>query len=122
MGFKKGWRAYKATKRKSSSKRKSSKKKGGNRMSKGRSMIPTFFKLIRLGSLVAPALSRALRTDASPKLRLTWALMDYTGFNMDDGSFKWNRLARGWMPYISTSIITHAVPKLNGMMKKLIRF
>jgi len=129
MGFKKGWKAYRAKHKKKASKPKSKKRGGSRRMARKKksrrsygSIVPTFMKLIRVGSLVAPAVSRALRTDVSPKLRLTWAMMDYTGFNMDDGSFKADRLVRGWMPFISTSLITYAIPKVNSLIKRLIRF
>lgn len=122
MGFKKGWREYKKVHNKTKRSRASNpSKKGGNKMAKRSSIIPTFMKLIRLGSLAAPLASRMLQT-ASNQTKLDWILQDYTGYSLAGRDFKFDRMKTGWLPYIMTSLITHAIPKVNGMMKRLIRF
>jgi len=67
MGFKKGWKAYKASKKKTSRTRKASppRRKGGRKtMARrkkrrgGKSIANTAMKWIRIGALAAPAVSR----------------------------------------------------------------
>ena len=84
----------------------------------GKSIAQTAFKWIRIGSLAAPAISRLLDSTA-PKEKAERIFEDYSGFNVHEGNFKLERLARGWTPYIMTCLATYGIPKLVSIIRRL---
>lgn len=81
--------------------------------------VQTMFKFVRLGALLAPAAARALESGRSGEYKLKAGLMDYTGFNLNTGEWKFEAMARGWMPYLATTAITHGISKLVGIIRGL---
>lgn len=83
----------------------------------GKSLTQTAFKWLRMAALVAPAADNAMRHGIQ---RLPADIVyDYTGFNMQDGSFDAKRLMRGWGPYAAACLTTYGIPKLVNMIRRL---
>lgn len=128
MGFKKGWKAYKASKKKSPSRTRKTRRKGGRktmarryrrkRRGGGKSIARTAMKWIRVGALVANPVRIAM-INASWEDKVTWIFQDYTGFNIQDGSFEAGRLAKGWGPYALACLTTYGIPKLASIIRRL---
>jgi len=78
------------------------------------------FGLIRKGMLVAPALYIQSKHGFGSAIANRFTLRAYTGFDMNDGSFKWEYLKEGWFPYISAKLITHGVQKIGSLIRGLI--
>ena len=97
--------------------KKSSSRKGGNRMGK-RNITTTVYKWIRIGALAAPAVSRVFEP-IEPKEKIERIIQDYTGYNINDREFRFDYLARGWMPYIGAVLTTYGIPKLASIIRRL---
>lgn len=127
MGFKKGWKAYKASKKGTKTKAKSKKSrsrpkaKGGNRRmgKKGGFNTQKIFKLVRIGALALPAVARMTDNRVSMEGRVRNALKAYTGYDIANKSFRLQDAAEGWMPFVAASLITYGVPKITGMIRGL---
>jgi len=78
----------------------------------------TVAKFVKIGALVAPAAARAMG-GGSTQDKINGAISDYTGFNMATGQFNFGDLAKGWMPYIATSLVIVGIQKLNGIVRRL---
>ena len=75
-------------------------------------------KYIRLAALVAPAAQAAIGP-GDPATKVATAIMNYTGYNIQNGSFAFSRLGKGWMPYLSAVAVTYGIPKLAGIIRGL---
>jgi len=84
----------------------------------GKSITQQAFKWIRVGSFVAPAFKRYSDISGDPLRKIGGTLQSYGGINMA-GQFDGNLLTRMWLPYVVTSAITHGVPKLIGILRRL---
>ena len=122
----KGWKKGKSVSRprarsrtRSSPSRTRNPKVGSKRMAKGFLNERTIFSLLRKVALVAPAAARALAPGESPYNKLRLALADYTGFNLADGTWRWDRLIRGYAPYVVTKLATYGIEKLGGMIRRI---
>lgn len=76
------------------------------------------FKLVRLGALALPAATTVMQP-ISNEAKMKQLSLDYFGVNPDDGSFKFSRLAKGWMPYAASIGVTYGIPKLAGLLRGL---
>lgn len=121
MGFKEGWKAYKKAKRsRSRPKSRSTRNPGGaKRMAKGFLNAQTLMKFVRIGALAAPAATAILEPGRPLDYKLKNALRMYTGFNVNDGSFDWSWLVRGWTPYLASVLATYGIPKIAGIIRRL---
>lgn len=115
MGFKKGWKAYKASKKKKKTSPKKSTKKVNSKVGK-RSFLSTstIFKFLRLGSLIAPGIGEYNRTK-----KIDEAFMAYSGWVPGYNRFDKATFLRMWTPFIMTNLITFGVQKLNGIIRGL---
>ena len=84
----------------------------------GKSLQRTVFKWLRVASLVAPAVNDILR-GATPQQKAVFVIESYSGYNIDRGEFNAKWLARGWMPFLLTSLATYGIPKLMGIIRRL---
>ena len=84
----------------------------------GKSLQRTVFKWLRVGALVAPAVNDFLR-GATPQQKAVFIIESYSGYNIDKGEFDARWLARGWMPFLLTSLATYGIPKLMGIIRRL---
>jgi len=108
-------------KKSSSNKRYSNPKKGGiRRMARG-NIQATFFKIARIGSLVAPVAIYASQRSGSMTNKVARGIMALGGINTSD-KFDAKLLMQMWLPFISTSALTSIIPRLNGIIKRLTRF
>lgn len=82
------------------------------------SLIRTGMKILRGGSLFAPAAARALGP-GSAQDKLNLVLNDYTGFYPPAGDFQLSRMKTGWLPFIGTSLATYAIPKIVNLIRRL---
>jgi len=81
-------------------------------------MTRTAFKLIRLGALVAPAGYIAVQPwtmEGKVSRGLSW----YTGFDISTGTFHFDRLMKGWGPYLGAMLTTYGIPKIAGILRKI---
>ena len=84
----------------------------------GKSLQRTVFKWLRVGALVAPAVNDLLR-GATPQQKAVFVIESYSGYNIDKGQFDIRWLARGWAPFLLTSLATYGIPKLMGIIRRL---
>ena len=108
-----------------------SRKRGVRRMARryrrkrrrgGKSMTRTAFKLIRLGALAAPAVyevTSAMSRGEGIESGISYAISDYTGYDVRTGKFDMGRLARGWGPYLMSCLTTYGIPKLTSIIRRL---
>jgi len=113
MGFKKGWRAYKASKKSKKTSPKTKSKKVSRKMGKSFLSTNTIFKFIRLGALIAPAYNTA-RTHG-----IVGAFTDFAGYNEITQSFDMNTLKKAWMPFLMATLVTYGVQKLGGIIRRI---
>lgn len=85
----------------------------------GKSITRTAFKFIRLAALVAPGASEMLIHKGNIQKGIGGAIGLYTGFDLNQRNFDASRLTRGWGPYVLASIITHGIPKLTSIIRRL---
>lgn len=82
--------------------------------------IRSIFKYLRIGALLAPAIAEAVDPAVTDnKLKVTRAVRWYTGFNMMDKTYNVSDVARGWLPYVVTVLLTYGVSKLAGIIRRL---
>jgi hypothetical protein len=130
---KKAWSVYRATLRKyrrkgktraRNTRRASNPKKVKRRMVRrkkrrgGKNLQATVFKWLRIGSIFAPEIARALNKKSGAEIAYNF-VYEKTGYNMDDGTFEFGRLLKGWGPFIATSLVTYGIPKLIGIIRRL---
>lgn len=89
------------------------KRRGGG----GKSPTRGIFKILRLGALVGPAIY-TLKEQGFNENGMKWVLLRYTGIRAD-GTTELGRLKEGWGPFIAVSLITHFIPKLTGLIRRL---
>lgn len=78
----------------------------------------SMFKYLRIAALVAPAVDRAVGPGTAQQ-KLEAFLGDYTGFWLRDGKWHPEMMARGWLPYLATTLVTHGIQKLTGIVRRL---
>ena len=85
----------------------------------GKSLQTTVFKWLRVISIFAPEAYHAL-VEKKPAGRVFADMIyDKTGYNMADGTFKLERLAKGWGPFVMTCLATYGIPKLVGIIRRI---
>ena len=111
----------KTTRRKKSNPKRRVKRTGRKKKRRGgKSLSRTVMKWLRVAALVGPAPHAVLDPRwATPKDKFHVIMYRYTGFDMDTGKFDFRGLAEGWMPYIVTSLVTQAVPKISGIIRRI---
>lgn len=89
-------------------------------MSKRRGFLSTstFYKFARLAAMVGPAALVAVGPGDAPS-KIKEGLRIYTGLDSNTGQWSLANLAQGWMPFIGTSLVTHGISKLNGIIRRL---
>jgi hypothetical protein len=117
-------------KRKSTSRtsRRSKTKKGGTRRmvrrysrkrrGGGKSGTRGIFKVLRLGSLLAPAAAAAMMSGSGHD-KLEAGLSWYTGWSLKQQNFRLSRMKNGWLPFLATCAVTYIAPKINGLIRRL---
>jgi len=86
---------------------------------RGKSMVTTAFKLVRLGALAAPAANELIFGADTPAGRVKHVIKAYTGYDMYSGTFAFENLAKGWLPYIGACLTTYGIPKLVNIIRRL---
>ena len=132
MGFKRGWAAYKksrrGTKRRSSTttRRRSPRRtrrakpiKGGRKMGKSFLNTQTLMKFVRLGALAAPAIGIAMQAGLSTQRKIKQGIRAYTGFDLTSGKFDFGRAVQGWLPYLGAVLFTYGIPKIASIIRRL---
>lgn len=120
MGFKKGWAAYrKAQKSRKPSSNKSRTKIGGKTNMSKRSGFNTqkIFKIARMAALVAPAATTLMSTGFNAE-GAAQVMQKYTGIR-PGAPFRFDKLVEGYLPFLATSAITYAIPKVSGILRGL---
>lgn len=77
----------------------------------------TFYKFARLAALVGPAAVIATGPGTA-QAKIQAGLTAYTGMDAS-GGWSLGNLARGWLPFIGTSLVTHGISKVIGMIRRL---
>ena len=119
--WKSGRRSSTGTPKRSTSRRTSIRRTAKKKVRKvGKSGFNTqkIFKYVRLAALAMPA-AGTLMQPTSTQEKLKGISLDYFGINPDDGSFKLERLAKGWMPFLAANVVTHGIPKVTGILRSL---
>jgi len=95
-------------------------KKGNRRRG---NLQATAFKLIRIGSLVAPAISTykdgVAHHGGSAMMGVASALSGFGGYDTAQKKFRLDLLARHWMPFLGAVAATHGIPKIAGIIRRL---
>jgi len=126
---KKAWREYRKTHKKSKSRttRKSKtktktkrRKSNPNRSVKrtGKNLQATVFKWLRIGSIFAPEIYRAVQKKPLDYI-VGHIMIEKMGYDPGDGSWELGRLAKGWGPFLATCLATYGIPKLVGIIRRI---
>jgi len=76
---------------------------------------------MRIGAVLLPAATTIMKPGLSADQKGKQLSLDYFGYNPDDGSFKWERLKRGWMPGIAATVITIGVSKIGSLIRSILK-
>lgn len=133
MGFKKGWKAYKKSKkkRKASNPRPRRKARKVRKVARRRRYIRkarktsksiqrTVEKFVGIGAFLYPGLRRGsdVWTAEHDAVRaITEGLGQYAG--LYDGGFHFDVAVNAWAPYLTFSLFSKGVHKLNGILRRL---
>ncbi len=79
------------------------------------------YKWVRIGGVLLPAATTIFKPGLSAAQKGKQLSLDYFGFNPDDGSFKWERLSRGWLPGIAATVITIGVSKIGSLIRSILK-
>ena len=79
----------------------------------------TLMKFVRLGALAAPAVRYATDAGISTKGKIFNVIRAYTGFDPHNNQFDFRNLAEGWLPYLASVLITHGIPKVAGIIRRM---
>ena len=111
-------RVSRATQVKSVARRVTSRKPTGGRSTVAKNGFNTqkIFKYLRLASLGVPILVGVSRYGFSLDAAKD-AFRQYSGVNVNNGTFSWASLAQGWTPFVGTSLVTYGIPKLMKMIR-----
>ena len=119
-----GYSRSRTTKSKTTRRKKSNPKRRVRRTGRrkkrrgGKSLQRTVFKWLRIGALLAPAAAKAVQP--IPMEKKVWHFMyDYTGFDIDTGSWDIKRMAVGWGPFLGACLATYGIPKLMGILRRI---
>jgi len=79
----------------------------------------SIFPLLKMGALIAPGAVEFTKgyslSDAA-----ALALAKYTGYDFGKGNFEFSRLAEGWLPFLSVSLVTAVIPRISGFIRRMI--
>lgn len=112
--------SWKSGSKKSSPKKRASRtttRRSNTTAKKGGFNTQKLFKFVRLGALVIPGATIAMST-ATPSDKMKRITAAYTGVR-SDGSFHFEDLKRGWLPYLASIGVTYGIPKLAGIIRGL---
>lgn len=85
----------------------------------GKSITRTAFKMVRLAALAAPSIHEILLHGSDYKAGIGGAVGLMTGFDLNEGNFRIERLSRGWGPYVMACLATYGIPKLTSIIRRL---
>jgi len=137
MGFKRGWAAYKASKRRSSkrsSKRKKTKRprlkrtsrvrrsstKSGRSTRRGTFNTQKILGLIPKAALLAPMAMTALDKSKPLYQKISDFTANYSGVQMATGQFRWDAVSKSLAPYAMAKVLQTGIPKLTSLISGLI--
>jgi len=86
------------------------KRRGGG----GKSPSRAVFKALKVLSLVVPPIISYKRHH-----NFDDPMLIMTGYNATTGKFEFHRLVEGWGPFVAVSALSHLIPKLNGLIRRL---
>lgn len=92
----------------------------GNKKKRSSSGFSTarVMKIIRLAALVGPGAHAAMQPVPMEE-KVVQAVELYTGYHIRQGTFRTDKLALGWGPFLMASVITYGIPKLTGILRRL---
>jgi len=123
MGFKEGWRAFKASKKKRRSNPQKTTKRKVRRMARRKSRrrrkttIPVALVVGASAGAIEPITK--LVQGASPYDVASWILAHYTGYKTWDSSFDINELAKGMLPLVAGAFVHKLVGGTLGVNRAL---
>lgn len=77
------------------------------------------FKVIRTAALIMPVASVVMGA-GTPQQKISQVLANFTGYDINTGTFAAHRLAKGWGPFVVANLVTHGIPKLNSFIKGVV--
>jgi len=86
---------------------------------RGKSIVKTAFKFIRLGALIGPGVGEFAATTGPIERRVARVLCAYGGYNLDGNYFDGGLLARMWLPFLGANVATYGIPKVTNIIRKM---
>jgi len=131
MGFKKGWKAFKASKRGRSApkpkktravrvRRAASRARTGVRKRMGGLNTNSIFAWIRRFALIGPAAAVAM-SSAPADEKIKQGLKMYTSWDMNTGQADFATAFETYKPYLFTALVTYGIPRLSGIIRGLFK-
>lgn len=77
------------------------------------------FGLVRKAALVAPAIAIAVGP-ATPENKLKLGIRQYTGFDINTGTWSWENLMKGLGPYAGAVVATYGIQKLGSLIRGIL--
>ena len=90
---------------------KKNRRKGGN-------LLGTAFKFIRIGALIGPAIP-TYQYGGGGLSGVAEALVSYGGYSIRRRQFSGKLLVSMWIPYLGAVLMTKAIPKISGIIRRL---
>lgn len=81
-------------------------------------LVGTTMKFVRIGALLGPG-AFAMMQNVSNTRKITLALRYYTGFDIESGIYRFEDLATGWLPYLSSVMVTRGIQKVSGILRRI---
>lgn len=81
-------------------------------------MMPSLYKLVRMGALAGPGIAVAL-SGGSGEEKIKDIIKVYTGWDTSNNRFDFQELMKGWTPFLGASLVTYGIPKLTGLIRRL---
>ena len=76
------------------------------------------YKLIRMAAIALPAAAIVMGPGTGEQ-KLKTGVLQYFGYDMNSGTFRWEDLAKGWTPAVAAIAVTYGIPKLAGLIRGL---
>lgn len=85
---------------------------------RGMNLLGTAFKFLKLGSFVAPGVLYYQTVGLDMKNKIARTLIAYAGIGKDN-KHSWGLMGQMWLPLLGTTLVTYAVPKIGGLIRRL---
>ncbi|GAI92265.1 unnamed protein product [marine sediment metagenome] len=89
-------------------------------MTKNSFNMSKIYGLANKAAFFAPYAMIALKPGVSAEYKVKDGIRILTGYNMTNGTWSFESLKQGWLPYVATKLVTAVIPKITRFVKGLV--